>query len=532
MRKNAIILAAGKSNRFAPFTYEKPKGLFVVKGEVLIERQINQLIEAGIDEIIIVIGYMKEKFFYLEKKFPQVKLLINNTFGKYGNIYSIFTAKDYLKDSFICCADHYFVKNPFLNENSSNISYRATSYLSGSFREFSIKITDANVISSCAVGGSNSYAMIGHAYFNKNFSNKFKEYLVNEIDDFGISNMFWEEFYARHINELTLFSKNYDNNDVLEFDTIDELRKFDSDFLLNVDSEIVANICKILKCKPNDISDISIIQAGLTNVSFKFTANKKTFVYRHPGGNSGNLVDRKTEMSVQEEAKNIGLDKSFIYMDDSGWKMSNYIDNIIECNLLKNNHQLSKAMEYLHAVHNIKPTDDMKVFDNYTEGIKLIDLACSTKGNLYKEFGELISKVKKINSALKKERKKNNIELTVCHNDVYDPNFIATKEGELYLIDWEYAGLNDPLNDLCGIITRYEYSESEKNVFINEYFKGRPNSDELKHLLGQSIISSFYWFCWGLYKGSVGDDDGFFFLTSYNYLVNNIDDAIKAYTEK
>ena len=85
---------------------------------------------------------------------------------------------------------------------------------------------------------------------------------------------------------------------------------------------------------------------------------------------------------------------------------------------------------------------------------------------------------------------------------------------------------------MCGIITRYEYSESEKNVFINEYFKGKPNSDELKHLLGQSIISSFYWFCWGLYKGSVGDDDGFFFLTSYNYLVNNIDDAIKAYTEK
>ena len=67
MKKNAIILAAGKSSRFAPFTYEKPKGLFCVKGQILIERQIEQLIEAGIDEIYIVVGYMKEKFFYLEQ---------------------------------------------------------------------------------------------------------------------------------------------------------------------------------------------------------------------------------------------------------------------------------------------------------------------------------------------------------------------------------------------------------------------------------------------------------------------------------
>lgn len=74
--RNAIILAAGKSNRFAPFTYERPKGLFCVKGEILIERQIRQLQEAGISDIYVVVGYMKEKFFYLEKKYG-VKIIIN-----------------------------------------------------------------------------------------------------------------------------------------------------------------------------------------------------------------------------------------------------------------------------------------------------------------------------------------------------------------------------------------------------------------------------------------------------------------------
>ncbi len=62
--RNAIILAAGKSQRFAPFTYEKSqKGLFKVRGEILINRQIEQLIEAGVNNIYVVVGYMKEKFF-------------------------------------------------------------------------------------------------------------------------------------------------------------------------------------------------------------------------------------------------------------------------------------------------------------------------------------------------------------------------------------------------------------------------------------------------------------------------------------
>lgn len=107
MYRNAIILAAGKSSRFAPFTYEKPKGLFRVKGEILIERQIEQLQEAGIKEIYVIVGYMKEKFFYLEQKYG-VTLLVNNTFAKNGNIYSVYVARQYLRNTYICCADHYF----------------------------------------------------------------------------------------------------------------------------------------------------------------------------------------------------------------------------------------------------------------------------------------------------------------------------------------------------------------------------------------------------------------------------------------
>ena len=162
MEKNAIILAAGKSSRFAPFTYEKPKGLFVVRGERLIERQIKQLKEAGVNEIYIVVGFMKERYFYLEDKYD-VCLISNNKFENKGNLYSLFVARKHMKNTYICCADHYFVENPFLAEK--DYSYRACVCKKGCFNEFAIKKSDCEVITEVSIGGKNSFAMVGHAYF-------------------------------------------------------------------------------------------------------------------------------------------------------------------------------------------------------------------------------------------------------------------------------------------------------------------------------------------------------------------------------
>ena len=152
--KNAIILAAGKSSRFAPFTYERPKGLFRVKGEFLIERQIKQFIAAGVKDIYIVVGYMKEKFFFLEQKYPQVHLLINNKFGVKGNLYSLYVARNYLKNSYLSYADYYFDSNPFIGDNPDNLSYHACVFRSGKFNEFSVDYSDADVITHVDLGGA------------------------------------------------------------------------------------------------------------------------------------------------------------------------------------------------------------------------------------------------------------------------------------------------------------------------------------------------------------------------------------------
>lgn len=112
--RNAIILAAGKSSRFAPFTYERPKGLFRMKGEILIERQIEQLREAGVEGIYIVVEYMKERFFYLEQKYPGVKFIVNNKFGVKANLYLLYVAKEHFHNSYVSYIDYYFTKSPYL----------------------------------------------------------------------------------------------------------------------------------------------------------------------------------------------------------------------------------------------------------------------------------------------------------------------------------------------------------------------------------------------------------------------------------
>ena len=119
-KENAIILAAGFSSRFAPLSYEKPKALIDVKGEVLIERQIRQLREAGIHDITLVVGYKAEMFQYLKEKYG-VDLILNEDYSRKNNLSSIYKAKHKLKDTYICSADNYFTRNVFVENNELSL---------------------------------------------------------------------------------------------------------------------------------------------------------------------------------------------------------------------------------------------------------------------------------------------------------------------------------------------------------------------------------------------------------------------------
>ena len=147
---NAIILAAGTSSRFAPLSYERPKALITVKGEILIERQIRQLQQAGVPEIFVVTGYRSEQLVYLADKFG-VKLVHNPDYGTRNNNASLYAARRYLGNSYVCSADNYFCENPF--EREVDECYYAAVYANGPTQEWCIK-TDAagNICGAMVVG--------------------------------------------------------------------------------------------------------------------------------------------------------------------------------------------------------------------------------------------------------------------------------------------------------------------------------------------------------------------------------------------
>ena len=111
---SAVILAAGFGSRFVPLTFETPKGLLEVFGERMIERQINQLHEAGIMDITIVVGYLKEKFEYLIDKFG-VKLLYNPEYHNKNTLTTVYRARDCFKgkNTYLLSSDNWIRENMY-----------------------------------------------------------------------------------------------------------------------------------------------------------------------------------------------------------------------------------------------------------------------------------------------------------------------------------------------------------------------------------------------------------------------------------
>ena len=110
--KNAVILAAGFGMRMVPINTSVPKALLEVNGEILIERLIHQLHEAGVEDIYVVVGFMKERFEYLIDDFG-VELVVNTEYSTKNNLYSLSLVADKLSNSYIVPGDLWCESNPF-----------------------------------------------------------------------------------------------------------------------------------------------------------------------------------------------------------------------------------------------------------------------------------------------------------------------------------------------------------------------------------------------------------------------------------
>ena len=499
---NAIIMAAGMSSRFAPLSYEKPKGLLVVKGEVLIERQIEQLHEAGITDITVVVGYMKEKFFYLERKYG-VSIVVNEDYYRFNNTSTLIRVVDKLKNTYICSSDNYFTENVF--DHYVYKPYYAAEYTSEDTDEYILTTNSSGAITKVTIGGpGNNWFMIGHVYFNADFSNKFVEILKNAYEnDASTKEMLWEQLYMKHIKQLKLYIKKYEDGIIQEFDSLDELRVFDEKYINNTNSAILQNICEYLHCQEKDIIDIKAIKKGLTNTSFSFECFGKKYVYRYPGIGTDDYINRHSEAYSMKVAKNLGLDNTFIYMDENvGWKLSEYVEDARNLNY-NNKNEVSKALAMLKKLHdsNIKSNYDVNVKDKTQE---LIDKISLTGRNVFNDFEDLYSIIKKLYDYTQKD----NVGKCLCHCDFCDINILVDKDNNLNIIDWEYSGNDDPANDLGSFICCSSYSYEQACEILEMYYGRKLTDNEFRHCIAYVAISAYYWFIWAIYQETKGNKIG------------------------
>ena len=435
---NAVIMAAGMSTRFVPLSLERPKGLLVVKNEVLIERQIEQLQEAGIREIVIVLGYKKEAFFYLEEKFKGIRIIINPEYNKKNNTHTLYLAGPYLKNSYICSSDNYFEENPF--EEYVYQSYYSAEHVTEKTNEWYMIPDAKGNIARVEKSGGEGDIMLGHVYWNREFSTAMVKILEEDHEVGNYDSELWEQILAEKVRSLPPMEiRVYPPGVIFEFDSLDELRKFDSNYVNHTHSKIMKNIARVLDCGESDILKFKAIKEGLTNTSFAFEVRGKRYVYRHPGDGTEAIISRMHEKKALELARSIGVDPTFIYMDeDEGWKLSHFVEGIRTPDY-GSFEDSKRVLSVMRALHEKNLSVDWSFMPWEEAGKIEVILRSEKEGIADQGFDRLKEAVEKCYRKCQGD----GITMRFCHCDTYAPNWMLT-EDQTILIDWEYAGNADP----------------------------------------------------------------------------------------
>lgn len=524
---NAVIMAAGLSSRFSPISYELPKGLLTVRGEVLIERQIRQLQAGGIKDISVVVGYKQERFFYLEDKFTKgdfcVKIVPNKEYRERNNNSSIMAVAHLLSNTYICSSDNYFDENPF--EPYVWKAYYSAQYQRGRTKEWCMSVGAHDRITSVTIGGSDAWYMIGHVYFDSEFSAKFVRILRAEYDLPQTAGKLWEDILIEHLDELDMRMRRYDAPIIHEFDSLDELREFDPLFLENVDSEVFDRIVKVLGCKKSDIRDVYPLKNGLTNLSCHFMVGSNEYVYRHPGVGTDVLVNRQAEDEALRAAQRLGLDGTLVADDPKyGWKISHFLKGCRTADF-HDSCDLREGMCLIRKLHNSGATVS-RCFDFYEESQRYLRDLRARRVALPEGADALLHKVDCLHECVSKDACQ---KICLAHNDILGANVLVDVAGRYHLIDWEYAGMSDYAQDLGTLCVSDALNEQEFDAVLAEYFEPNPTCAERRHCMAYVGFAGWCWYLWSLVKEAEGEPVGDCRYLYYRYAKRYVDRASSEY---
>ena len=497
--QNAVILAAGYGMRMVPINTEEPKGLLEVKGETLIERLIKQLHEVGVQDIKVVVGFMKEHYEFLIDKY-NVKLVVNSHYKDWNNIYSLFLVKDDISDTYVLPCDVWFEKNPFSTVEDESWYLFGEEQVSGS--NWQVKNNEKVRFNS-----SKGNKMIGLAYLNEMQGKIISKLLEKSIEEKQYTS-FWEDVLENK-KKFLLKGKLISDNSHAEINSYEQLLDLDSGST-HLKSDAIEIIEDILKVNKKDIHNIHTLKKGMTNRSFIFTVNNKRYIMRIPGEGTDKLIDRREEYDVYQRVKKEPYTEKILYLNpDSGYKISEFLEDTRNSDA-NNIQDVKKSMSVLRKFHNQNYQVD-HTFDLW----KQIDFYESLRktASAYRDYEEIKDRVLKLKPFIED----NVTKWSLCHIDANYDNFLIDQNNNVFLIDWEYAGMQDPDLDIAMYAIYAGYTKEKIDQLINIYYENKVSENIRYKIYAYVAVGGLLWSNWCEYKQSLGLDFGEYSLAQYRY---------------
>ena len=252
---------------------------------------------------------------------------------------------------------------------------------------------------------------------------------------------------------------------------------------------------------------------GMTNQNYLVKTTNKQYIVKFFGKGTEKLINRQDEKYNLELLKDLDLDvKNYLFDIEAGIKVNEYIESAITLDSTSIKTKFDKIAPILQTIHSsdkelrgeFAPFEEIKKYESLIEEkIPYVN---------YEAVREEVFSLEKRLADLGVDRKS-------CHIDLVPENFIESPQGRLYLIDWEYSSMNDPMWDLAALFLESEFTRQEEEVFLSHYESEQTPVSREKIAI-YKILQDTIWSLWTVYKEEQGADFG-------DYGVNRYQRAVK-----
>ena len=238
---------------------------------------------------------------------------------------------------------------------------------------------------------------------------------------------------------------------------------------------------------------------GMTNHSYKVTRNDgEEYVVRIPGEGTEELINRFDERKSTELACRLGIDSELLYFGDDGAKVMRFIcdPQPISEGIMQKRENLVQAAAIFRKLHTCGVDTGVRfeVFEMVDLYERLIRKENVVVYDDYEDVKDTVYTIKKAVDATGIAPK------VPCHNDSLIGNWVIDKSGNLYLIDWEYSGMNEAMWDLACLSIEAGYTETNDLELMDAYYKRNATSDEKKRFIASKLYVDYLWTLWGLVR--------------------------------